>query len=139
MLLVWIVVDVPSGQVTYDFMMDADLYNSFLLQLSVYISLWYYILVQFVMSSEFFFPCIVLYLLLLFLFTCSICVILLNTYVWLCLNELFGTILRAVTVSLNVYICLQRGGGRGVKISVLRYVRSKWIARNKCCRIFFKH
>ena len=45
------VVDVPSGQVTYDFMMDADLYNSFLLQLSVYISLWYYILVQFVMSS----------------------------------------------------------------------------------------
>ena len=48
-----------SDQVTYDFMMDADLYNSFLLRLrikssyqpSVCISLWYYILVQFGMSS----------------------------------------------------------------------------------------
>ena len=52
-------VHLSSDQVTYDFMMDADLYNSVLLrlliksfyQLSVCISLRYYILVQFGMSS----------------------------------------------------------------------------------------
>ena len=27
--------------------------------------------------------------------------------------------------------------GRGVKKSVLRYVRTKWMAPNKCCGIFF--
>ena len=27
--------------------------------------------------------------------------------------------------------------GRGVEKSVLRYVRTKWMAPNKCCRIFF--
>ena len=52
-------VHLPSDQVTYDFIVDVDLYNSFLLRLriksfrhsSVCISLWYYILVQFRMSS----------------------------------------------------------------------------------------
>ena len=39
-----------SDQITYDFMMDADLYNSFY-QPSVCISLWYYIILQFGMSS----------------------------------------------------------------------------------------
>ena len=28
---------------------------------------------------------------------------------------------------------------RGVKKSVLRYVRTKWMAPNKCCEIFFVH
>ena len=48
-----------SDKVTYDFMMDADYYNSFLLrlriksfqQISVCISLWYYTPVQFGISS----------------------------------------------------------------------------------------
>ena len=52
-------VHLSSDQVTYDFMMYADLYNSFLLHLriksfqqpSVCISLWYYILVKFGMPS----------------------------------------------------------------------------------------
>ena len=63
-------VHLSSDQVTYDSMMDADLYNSFLLRLriksfyqpSVCISLLYYILVQFGMSSYFNFTCIILYL-----------------------------------------------------------------------------
>ena len=36
-------------------------------------------------------------------------------------------------VTLNVYICVQRGG-RAEK-SVIRYVRNKWIARDNCCKI----
>ena len=45
----------------------------------------------------------------------------------------------AETVTLNAYICLQGRpeGGRGVEILVLRYVRTKWTAPNKCCGIFF--
>ena len=31
------------------------------------------------------------------------------------------------------------GGGGGVEKSVLRYTRTKWMAPNKCCGIFFVH
>ena len=41
----------------------------------------------------------------------------------------------AVAVTLNAYICLQ--GGEEVEKSVLRYVRTKWMAPKKCCGIFF--
>ena len=61
------------------------------------ISLCYYALVQFsnlVYLFWFSFTCIILYLILLFLLTCSICVILFNTYVRLRLTEFFGTNLR---------------------------------------------
>ena len=39
------------------------------------------------------------------------------------------------TVTLNAYICLQ--GREGVEKSFLRYGRTKWMAPNKCCGIFF--
>ena len=39
----------------------------------------------------------------------------------------------AEAVTLNAYICLQ---GRGAEKSLLSYVRAKWMAPNKCCRIF---
>ena len=42
-----------------------------------------------------------------------------------------------MTVTLNWYICLQGGGG--IEKSVLKYVRTKWVASNKCCGIFFAH
>ena len=32
-----------------------------------------------------------------------------------------------------------RARGRGVEKSVIRYVRTKWIAPNKCCGILFVH
>ena len=44
------------------------------------ITLCYYTIVQFGMPSQFNFTCIILFLIILFLLTCSICVILLNTY-----------------------------------------------------------
>ena len=33
--ILYVYVDVPSNQVTYDFVMDTDLYNSFLLRLRI--------------------------------------------------------------------------------------------------------
>ena len=39
----------------------------------------------------------------------------------------------AETVTLNAYIFLQ---GRGAEKSLLRYVRTNWMAPNKCCGIF---
>ena len=32
-----------------------------------------------------------------------------------------------------------RTGGTGVEKSVIRYVRTKWMAPDKCCGIFFVH
>ena len=43
----------------------------------------------------------------------------------------------AETVTLNAYIRLQRRGG--VEKLVLSYIRTKWMAPNKCCGIFFVH
>ena len=43
----------------------------------------------------------------------------------------------AETVTLNAQICLQ--GRQGVEKLVLRYIRTKWMAPNKSCGIFFVH
>ena len=104
-------VHLSSDQVTYEFMMDADLHNSFLLFL-------------------FNFTCIILYLILLFLFTCSICIILFNTYVQLCFKNFLEQTYRSNSYSTFVYayLCL-----------LLRYVCTKWMTPNKYCGIFFVH
>ena len=36
----------------------------------------------------------------------------------------------------NVYKCVQ---GEEEEKSIIRYVRTKWMVRNKCCRMFFMH
>ena len=73
----------------------------------------------------------------------SIYVILLNTYVRLCLKEFFGTTLQQKQLlEMRTYAYKGEGwggGGVGVEKSVLRYVRAKWMALNICCGIFFEH
>ena len=71
---------------------------------------------------------------LLFLFSCSICVILFKAYLRLCLKEFFGTTIRQNNYSKCVHMLTR---GRGVEKLVLRYVRTKWMTPNKCCGIFF--
>ena len=48
-------------------------------------------------------------------------------------------------LTVNAYICIQRrgrgglGGGGVVEKSDIRYVRTKWMAPDKCCGTFFVH
>ena len=39
----------------------------------------------------------------------------------------------------NVYMCVQREGSWKIGHKILRYTRTKWIAPNKFCEIFFVH
>ena len=70
---------------------------------------------------------------LLFLFTCSICVMLFNTHVRPCLKEFLEQPYGRNSYSKCVHILTWE---RGVEKSVLRCVRTKWMAPNKCCGIF---
>ena len=75
-----------------------------------------------------------LYLILLFLVTCRICVILFK----ICLIMFKKTFLeqRCGSNSYSKYVHMLTRG-RGVEKLVLRYIPTKWMAPSKCCRIPF--